>query len=175
MEFQKFEDLLKRSSSAVLLCHHNADPDSICSAYGFLSLLEMINPGIKVEISAPFGISKLSRKILDKLTFKIVSIPNLNADFVCILDTNSIQQLGKLKLSLERSNKPIIIIDHHTLRQKNEPAIYFTLIDESATSTSEIVYNFFDKLKKRPSKKVALALFLGIAYDTKHFSIANAK
>ena len=37
---------------AVLLCHHNADPDAICSAYAFKSLLKHFRPNLKVEIGA---------------------------------------------------------------------------------------------------------------------------
>lgn len=46
--------------------------------------------------------------------------------------------------------------------------------NEEASSTCEIVYDFFRQMNKKPSIDVAKALFLGIAFDTRHFVLANS-
>jgi nanoRNase/pAp phosphatase (c-di-AMP/oligoRNAs hydrolase) len=50
----------------------------------------------------------------------------------------------------------------------------FCVIDEEAASTCEIVYSFFKQLDVKPHLDVAKAIFLGIAFDTRHFVLANS-
>ena len=55
-----FTDILNildeaHASFVPLLCHHNADPDAICSAYAFQSLLSKFKPNMTVEIGAGQG------------------------------------------------------------------------------------------------------------------------
>jgi nanoRNase/pAp phosphatase (c-di-AMP/oligoRNAs hydrolase) len=46
MPFTDITDILDEinASYVLLLCHHNADPDAICSAYAFQSLLTKQRP-----------------------------------------------------------------------------------------------------------------------------------
>ena len=58
--------------SILLLCHRNADPDTLCSAYALFNLLKKIKPSLMINIGAPQGLSKLSKKILKYLPFDFV-------------------------------------------------------------------------------------------------------
>jgi nanoRNase/pAp phosphatase (c-di-AMP/oligoRNAs hydrolase) len=49
----------------------------------------------------------------------------------------------------------------------------YSIIDESATSTCELVYRIYSGWGVEPTPDVARALLLGIAYDSRHFSIAT--
>ncbi|KON29305.1 hypothetical protein AC482_06910, partial [miscellaneous Crenarchaeota group-15 archaeon DG-45] len=60
------DDLVKMlSGRALLLCHHNADPDSVCSAYAFKELAEALSPAVHADIVLPGGASGLSRRVME--------------------------------------------------------------------------------------------------------------
>jgi len=159
----------------VLLCHHNADPDAICSAYAFKSLLKQLIPNLKVEIGAAQGISRLSKHLLKHLPIETKTQPNVeNADAIVLLDTNTIQQLNNLAAKVKTSKAPTIVIDHHAPHPETEQIAKLSITNEEASSTCEIVYNFYKQMNVKPGEKEAKALFLGIAFDTRHFIIAKS-
>jgi len=91
----------------VLLCHHNADPDAICSSYAFAGLLKRLKPGLEVEIGASQGISRLSKHLLKFLPINVCLQPNVEkADVIVLLDTNTIQQLNNLAEKIKLKSPP---------------------------------------------------------------------
>jgi len=176
MSFEKITSVLAEAKLIVLLCHHNADPDALCSAYAFSKLLKIFDSTLTVEISAAQGISKLSKRILEKIPMPLVVSPHIEkADVIFLLDTNTVQQLGEWKTRLETSRKPLVIVDHHAPHPKTESLASFCVIDETASSTCEIVHRLFKEAGMKPGEDEARALFLGMACDTKHFSLANSE
>ena len=61
----------------LLLCHHNADPDAVCSAYAFQSLLVKQMPSLTVEIGTGQGISRLSKHILKRIPISVNLQPDV--------------------------------------------------------------------------------------------------
>jgi len=159
----------------VLLCHHNADPDAICSAYAFAHLLKILKPKIQVEIGAAQGISRLSKNLLKHLPIELKIQPGVEkADTIVLLDTNTIQQLNGLAEKVKTSKAPIIVIDHHAAHPETEQVAKICITNEEVSSTCEIVYNFFKQIGVKPAENESKALFLGIAFDTRHFVLANS-
>jgi len=159
----------------VLLCHHNADPDAICSAYAFSSLLRQSRPQITVEVGAAHGISRLSKHLLRHLSVEVKTKPSVEkADAIVLLDTNTVQQLDDLADRVRNSKAPIIVIDHHIVHPETEQLAKISVTDETASSTCEIVYDFYRQTGIKPGGNEAEALFLGIAFDTRHFILANS-
>lgn len=160
----------------VLLCHHNADPDAVCAAYAFSNLLKRLRPGIDLQIAAAQGPSKLSKNILKFLPVKLVDEPCIEkADVLVLLDTNTIQQLDDWGVRVKRSKKPLIVIDHHIPHPETLRIASLCIANEESSSTCEIVYELFKEAKIKPTAEDALTLFLGIAYDTRHFTIASSQ
>jgi len=163
------------AENVVLLCHHNADPDAICSAYAFAELLKKLKPEINVEIGASQGISRLAKHLLKHLPIEVETQPNIEkADVIVLLDTNTVQQLNNLAEKVKNSKAPIIVIDHHAAHPETEKLARICITNEEASSTCEIVYNFYRETNVKPDENVAKALFLGIAFDTRHFILANS-
>jgi nanoRNase/pAp phosphatase (c-di-AMP/oligoRNAs hydrolase) len=164
-----------QASFVLLLCHHNSDPDAICSAYALQGLLKRLRPQVTVEIAAGHGISRLSKHLLEHVPITVNMNPNVQkAKAIILLDTNTIQQLGRLAERVTKSAAPIIVIDHHAAHPETEHAAKLCITNEEASSTCEIVYNFFKQLNAKPCLDEAKALFLGIAFDTRHFVLANS-
>ncbi len=159
----------------VLLCHHNADPDAICSAYALEGLLKQSRPTLNVEIGAAYGISRLSKHILQHIPIEIRDRPNIeNAGAIVLLDTNTIQQLNNLADKVKRAKAPIIVVDHHAAHPETENMATLCITNEEASSTCEIIYTFYKETNTKIGENEAKALFLGIAFDTRHFVLANS-
>ncbi len=159
----------------VLLCHHNADPDAICSSYAFAGLLKRLKPELEVEIGASQGISRLSKHLLKFLPINVCLQPNVEkADVIVLLDTNTIQQLNNLAEKIKDSKAPLIVIDHHAAHPETEKIAKVCITNEEVSSTCEMVYTFFKEMNIKPNENEAKAMFLGIAFDTRHFILANS-
>jgi nanoRNase/pAp phosphatase (c-di-AMP/oligoRNAs hydrolase) len=177
VSFAEIEKIMDEQNSrhVALLCHHNADPDAICSAYALSGLMKKRRPQIIVEIGAAQGVSRLSKHILQYLPIKVETEPNIErADLIVFLDTNTIQQLNNLAEKVKASKAPIIVIDHHAAHPETEKIAKLCITDENASSTCEIIYNFYKQTNTKIEEKEAKALFIGIAFDTRHFVLANS-
>jgi phosphoesterase RecJ-like protein len=164
-----------RPSYVLLLCHQNADPDALCSAYALQGLLKHLALNIVVEIGAGEGISKLSKHILNHLPISVATKPSVeNAGTIILVDTNTTQQLGKLAETVAKSQAPIIVIDHHAPHPDTLAKAELSITNEDSPSTCEMIYQFFKELTIQPSVSEAQALFLGIAFDTRHFILATS-
>jgi phosphoesterase RecJ-like protein len=165
----------KTANLVVLLCHHNADPDAICSAYALTGLLKQLRPYLEVEIAVAQGTSLLSKHVLQQMPIEIKTQPNLEkADVIMLLDTNTIQQLDNLSEKVKNSKAPIIVIDHHAAHPETEKTASICITREETSSTCEIVYDLYKQAGAKPGKNEAAALFLGIAFDTRHFVLASS-
>jgi phosphoesterase RecJ-like protein len=177
MSFTEIMNLLDAVDAkfVVLLCHHNADPDAICSAYALSSLLKQSRPQMEVEVGAAHGISRLSRHVLEHLAVEVKTEPSVEkADAIVLLDTNTIQQLDDLAERVKNSKAPLIVVDHHVSHPETKQLAKISITDEGASSTCEIVYDFYRQKGIKPGGNEAKALFLGIAFDTRHFILANS-
>lgn len=177
MSFTEITNLLDAMDAKfiVLLCHHNADPDAICSAYAFAGLIKQSRPKMEVEVGAAHGISRLSRHLLQYIPVEVKTQPSVEkADAIVLLDTNTIQQLDNLAERVKASKAPIIVIDHHAAHPETEQQARICVTTEEASSTCEIVYDFYKQTGLRPGGNEAKALFLGIAFDTRHFVLASS-
>ncbi|MFQ6095914.1 MAG: bifunctional oligoribonuclease/PAP phosphatase NrnA [Candidatus Bathyarchaeia archaeon] len=179
MSFKRILSLMDqvRAERVLLLCHQNADPDALCAAFSMSKLLKKIRPKVEIEIASPQGVSKLSKILLDKLPMSIKEEkPRFEqADVIFMLDTNTIRQLGDWSEEIKAAKAPIVVIDHHASHPETEKMATICIFKESSSSTCEIILEFFKELGLKPSQLEAKALFLGIAFDTKHFILANSE
>jgi phosphoesterase RecJ-like protein len=176
MTFTEITNILDEvhASFVLLLCHHNADPDAICSAYAFQSLLAKCRPNMTTEIGAGQGISRLSKHILKHIPISVNLQPDVEkAGAIVLFDTNTIQQLGSLAERVSKTRAPIIVIDHHAAHPQTEQMAKLCITNEEASSTCEMVYSFYQQLNLKPGLNEAKALFLGITFDTRHFVLAK--
>jgi phosphoesterase RecJ-like protein len=159
----------------VLLCHHNADPDAICAAFAFSQLLGRLRPELEIEIAAAQGPSRLAKSVLKSLPVTLTAQPRIEkADLIVLLDTNTIQQLDEWGERVKASNSPLIVVDHHASHPETERLATMCVTNEEASSACEIVHQFFKEAEVELTEVEAKALFLGIAFDTRHFVIATS-
>jgi len=165
----------RNAKLVILLCHINADPDAVCAAFAFSRLIQRLRPSLKVEIAAAQGPSRLSKFILRSIPAKLTTDPQMeSAEAIVLLDTNTIQQLGDWSGRVKASEAPLIVIDHHASHPETERLAALSVADENVSSTCEIVYRLFKEAQVKPTLEEAKALFLGIAFDTRHFVLASS-
>jgi nanoRNase/pAp phosphatase (c-di-AMP/oligoRNAs hydrolase) len=172
---RKLGYLIRKASSVSILCHQNADPDAVCSAYALYSLLTRIKKKLRIEIAAP-SLSRLSQRVVKCFPDKFVTRPHLEeSDLIFAVDTNTIQQLGEWKdfIALARSN--LIVIDHHALHPRTLEMALMVICDEKATSTCEIIYEIYRIFGIKPAGLGAIAMILGIYFDSRRFMLAGSR
>jgi len=177
MQIQKVISLIDelKAKLVVLLCHHNADPDAVCAAFALSKLLLRLKPELNIEIAAAQGPSRLSKVLLNSLPAKLIKQPHIEeADILVLLDTNTIQQLDEWSERVKASTAPLVVIDHHASHPETERLATLCITDEEASSTCEIVYRFYKETEAEMREIEAKALFLGIAFDTRHFILASS-
>jgi nanoRNase/pAp phosphatase (c-di-AMP/oligoRNAs hydrolase) len=166
--------MLQGAESALVLGHQNADPDAVCSAFAFSLLTKRINRKLKLFFGAPEGVSKLSKQILQVVPLEVTDNPDPSSvDLIVTVDTNTLQQLGELRLPVIQSGRPLVMIDHHAPHPDNEKTATLVICDESATSTCEMILQMYKRLRLTPSKAASQALFIGLLVETGHLSIAT--
>ena len=174
--FEQLTKTVKASKKILIVGHQNADPDAVCSAYLLSRAVKHINRRLKVTAVSPDGVSKVSARVLTQLSFEMADTATPDDfDAIFTVDTNTLQQLGSLRQPIETCGKPLIVIDHHAIHPETQNRADVLISDDKATSACEVVLKLCTAAKLRLTKKDALAAFLGIAYETGHFTIATTR
>lgn len=175
---------LSRFNNILIVCHPNADPDCIGSAYAVLTALNALYPEKHVTILATEGIGSSSKKMIDylHLSSDISTRPpkttsasenknknkkmNKNDALFLLVDTSSIDQVPVVKNLVESKGIPYAIVDHHTPVEKTVRNAAFSLIKERS-SACEVVFEALGSRKLQP--KALEALLTGLIYDSRRF------
>jgi nanoRNase/pAp phosphatase (c-di-AMP/oligoRNAs hydrolase) len=128
-----------------------------------------------VEIGTPQGINKPVKQLLEHMPITVNQKPNIeSANVIILLDTNTIEQLDEVVDRLKQTAAPLIIIDHHTPNLDTEKLCKLCIVNEEAAATCEIIYGMYKQANIQPNLNEAQALFTGIAFDTRHFALADS-
>lgn len=142
------------------LCHRNADPDAVSSAFA-------LSEAIGGTVGLVDGCNRVAAVLIDRLDIEVVDKPNLaDYGFVVVVDTSTKAQLNDLELTR------YCVIDHHTTTALTENAEFF--LHRNSTSTVEIVYNILKAMGAPINRRVGIGMLTGIVTDTGHFKHASA-
>jgi nanoRNase/pAp phosphatase (c-di-AMP/oligoRNAs hydrolase) len=169
---------VKRSKcrKALIFCHHNADPDAVFSAHILCKLLRKIQPRLLCDIVAVEGASSLSRLLMATVPVKLKESPRLeDYNLLFMVDTSTTEQLGNWKSEIEKSDKPLILIDHHAVHPKTRKWAKLLIVDQKARSTCEILYKMCKEAGLKLNRKDLLGLLFGIIHETRGLRYASAE
>ena len=166
MEIKKCVEAIKTAKRIFLLSHINPDGDSIGS---LLALYYAFESEVEVQILANQDIPDSFQFLVNK---KIKIINDINPDEILPDDLLIIVDVGDKKRTgfpevVEKfgQNKRLHNIDHHP--NGNIPFICTEcLIDLTASSTSELIYQFLREASIKITPEIAQAILLGIYTDT---------
>lgn len=158
-----------KGKKVLLLGHENADLDSICSELIFQEYLRKNK--ISSVVGVPQHINDRAQHfcISEKVSFQLN--PNLNEfEAIVLFDLNSKEQLGALGKVIEGFIKDecidVFVFDHHVPEKSSLVKGKNAFIDDSAVSTTQLLYNYFGKSF---SKRMHFLNCLGVVEDTGHF------
>ena len=163
-------DVIKNANHPLLISHEKPDGDTLGAG---LALSHYLNSQTKPHkyfcLNKPADYFKYLTKIENILTDSS-QINLAEHDLAIILDCGDIKRTGLDKQLIEnKDNLSLINIDHH---KTNNFYGHYNLVIASASSTSEIVYNFFKHAKIEIDKYMATSLLTGIVTDTMNFTNA---
>lgn len=170
-EFNKINTLIKNSERLLLLGHENPDGDCLGALSALMIYLKKQN---KVFQAVFFEELNPAFDFLPNFKNFIVSPENFDPqafDLLIALDASNFQRTGLgMEILINAGRPKIINIDHHAT---NDNFGDVNLINARASSTCEILYNFFEYFKFPIDEPMATALLTGLQSDTGSFSYAN--
>lgn len=154
-----FYNQLLDYNNILYLCHRNADPDALGSAFA-------LKEAIGGTIGVIDGCDRVASQIAKYLNIEFVVNPTDTYDLVVVVDTSTPAQLNGYPLTTYS------VIDHHTTTSLNEKAQFF--LHQNTSSTAEIVLKILKIIGAPILRRTAFALLCGIITDTGNFRHASS-
>lgn len=167
MEFN-LDDIIKNSKKILLLSHVNPDGDtlgSMCAMYSMIYNRFKIKADMNVVSNIPFNYKFLPNINLAQRYFD----QSLVYDLVIALDVAAIDRVRDSKIFFDKA-KCTVNIDHHKTNPKYGD---YQLIEPDASSTGEVLFNYFKKNDWEITKDAAVCLYAAIMTDTGNFRFEN--
>jgi len=162
--FQSIYKEIENKKNILILPHITPDGDAIASALAFSYFIQRLNKKAIVFSKNPpkylkylFGFSNIQTKSKNKEWFKGVEL-------IIALDYADKKRLPKFFIN---KNITIITLDHHPPQNQIGE---IKIIDSCASSTSEIIFNFFKTINFKINKNLATILLTGIYTDSVCFA-----
>jgi phosphoesterase RecJ-like protein len=182
MTIAEMASYLRERDRYVILSHDGPDADGLGAAYALSLALRAIGkeavPVVADRITAKFRF--IDQRELFRSLKEDPALPfEPGASVPVVVDTHDLDYLGAASEALLAASGKALIIDHHELPgAATDQALYDAfgaegvpvLLDESASSTCELVYLVAKELGVELPLDAAEAVFAGIVYDTGSFS-----
>jgi phosphoesterase RecJ-like protein len=150
--------------------HVNPDGDGIGSALALAWLIDRLGKSAVIVIdSVPPTILDYLANYDTILQFGTEGAPSETFDQVVIVDAPFVKRLGGAT-ALIADNAQVLIIDHHPTDDPSDGPRY---IDQSASSSAELVYRLICAANIPIDKQCAEYLYTGMLIDTGRFRFSN--
>jgi len=174
---ERFDKLIKESSSILLVCHTGADPDALASLIAMQKILTLhynknvvtaLGEQIPKSLSFIPGYSSVvNGSILEFLEKRTSDL------FICLdfsqLHMSSKFDSDKIEDFIKKASIPFVVIDHHPETYKDLDADIYLNLDP--TSTSANLHIIFHEILGLPiNPEIADPLLFGIVADTNRFN-----
>ena len=161
-------NIIKQSKKILLLSHVNPDGDtlgSMCAMYSMIYDRFKIKADMSMVSNMPYNYKFLPNINLAQRYFD----NSLVYDLVIALDIASPERMRDSKIFFEKA-KVTVNIDHH---KTNPNYGDYQIIEPEASSTGEVLYNYFKKNDWNITKDAADCLYVAIMTDTGNFRFEN--
>lgn len=160
---------VRKYKNFLITTHTNAEGDAIGSQLAFYRLLKKLgkNAIMMNEDDLPCGYGFLPG-VNDIRKFK-ANIRRLEFDCLAVLDCSDLGRTGEV-YRVNRQAKPILNIDHH-ISNVNFGDVNW--VEPHCSSTAEMVYALYKKMRVAFDRDSAICLYTGILTDTGSFRYSN--
>ncbi len=177
-ELKTIKELLSIPKDVVIVSHRSPAGHAVASSLGLRHYLEKIGHVVKIILPSDYpdflgwmpGVNDIL--IFDEFPDESREIV-AKAGLIFCLDFNSLDRIDKLGEAVKENKSPVIMIDHHLFP---EPFADHIISDTSASSTSEMVFEFIRDLGDREylDAQIGDCLFTGILTDTGSFKYSTS-
>jgi phosphoesterase RecJ-like protein len=162
-------DFVTRTSRFIITAHETPDADAVGSECAMLRALKALGKEAMILNSDP-----TPRKFAFIDADSIIGVldrgdhlpPDIAEYSLLVLDTNDVNNIGQVARIILPKVREYFIIDHH---EQDGDILTGNVIEKSASSTSEILYQLFKEMAVPIDFQIARALFTGIVFDTGSF------
>ncbi len=179
MTIQEVKVLLSSPKKIVITSHRNPDGDAIGSSLALYHYLKLYGHTINIIFPSEFPPIfewMPDSNLITIFDFEIPKATELiyNTDIIFVLDYNALDRVDKMG-DLMRPLKHVvkIMIDHH---REPEPFVDYMLSDITASSTSELIYDFIHLLGdgEKLNNTIGDCIYTGIVTDTGSFKFSTS-
>lgn len=172
MSLQRCVDCIKRNKSFLLTIHTNPEGDALGAELAFYNLLKQLGKRAVIvnEDEVPYGynflpgVNNIKKKVRNKRYFK-----KIDFDCFAVLDCSDLGRTGEI-YKINTQKKLVLNIDHHISNNKFGDVNW---VEPYSSSTSEMIYKIFKKLRVPFDKDTATCLYVGMLTDTGFFRYSN--
>ncbi|MBI3626860.1 bifunctional oligoribonuclease/PAP phosphatase NrnA [Candidatus Uhrbacteria bacterium] len=144
------------------------DGDSIGSTLAFSAYLTSLKKSHKIFCRLSVPASLVFMPGSEKIETDLKSLSPEKFDCVIVFDAGDLKYAGIIKYLESAEPRPYVInIDHHTY---NEMFGDLNVINAAASSTTQVLYDYFQTNRIQVTKDMATCLLVGILTDTGGFS-----
>ena len=155
--YKKIYNVIKKYDNIVIARHVGPDPDALGSSIGLKEIIKETFPSKNVYVVGNPSSKFKYLGSLDKLP------DNLNKALLIVTDTPDLDRVDGININ-DYDYK--IKIDHHPFIEK---FCDIELIDDSASSASQLIMELVNNTKLKMNKSAAEKLFMGLISDTDRF------
>lgn len=176
------KDIITSKNFALIFSHQGPDGDSIGSSLALSEYLNILNIPNKVIVPDHFAtnfnwLNGIDQVLIANDNFEEVKRHFDSSDLIFCLDFNNRNRVGSLLFPLLKDidkSKTTFVIDHHTYPENFGD---YEIINEDASSTCELIYNFIKKNGDidKINKHIGEAIYLGLVTDTGSFKFSSVK
>lgn len=174
LDFPGLYKLLINNNSFLITTHVNPDADAIGSELAIAGILEQLKKEYFIINTSPtpYNIQFIDTKsMISKFDSKNHNQIFNKIDAAIFLDLNHLNRTVKMEENFRNFKGIKICIDHHT---NPEGFTDMSIIDESKSSTGEIIYDFINEIEKLFfTSDIALAIYSAIMTDTGSFRFSK--
>lgn len=155
----EFSNHIRKYKNVLYLCHRNADPDAIGSAFA-------LQQAFGGTLGAVEDLSRSGEALASSIGAMVELDPAAEGyDLIVIVDASVRLQLGDISLA------KYALVDHHLDEGLLAGAEFY--IQRPSHSTAEIVWKILRESGAKISKEMAMGLMVGIISDTGRFRRAS--
>lgn len=168
MKFNPIIAFLEQNQRFLLTAHETPDGDAIGSEVAMYEALRYLDKEVRIINADP--ITQKYQYLNPDNRIELLEETGVPEDLkewvLIILDTNDINNIGRVCQDVLPIVRSYFILDHHEEQDNIETG---NLIESDASSTCELLYKLFQEMEIPLNRLMADALYTGIVYDTGSF------
>jgi bifunctional oligoribonuclease and PAP phosphatase NrnA len=156
------------AKNILLIPHKQPDGDALGAVTAFAAWLETMQKQYAMFCATSVSDQWQYLSHIEKVSEDPELWKQPDLDLIIVFDSGDLRYAGVDQYIKKMATPPMIInIDHH---KTNEQYGELNLVPKNASSTSEILYDFFSLHKIPITPQIATSMLTGIIYDTDNFT-----